>query len=148
MARTAGLLLALAACAAAFAPAGHRVSPPRPVATSGKTNTEFELETGMRAFQWNYNIGRSPWGFGLNAEVWNCRVSMMAFVWVVVQETVTGKGTITAFLEATTMDELFVPILNAAAFALITLGLTAVIATNDNDKYFSAEGVLSDLEEL
>lgn len=35
---------------------------------------------------WNFNNGRSPWGFKDNAEVWNGRVAQVAFVWVLLQE--------------------------------------------------------------
>ena len=49
-------------------------------------------ERGMRKFRWNMNVGREPWGFSLNAEVWNGRIAMLAFFWVLIQEAIVGKG--------------------------------------------------------
>mmetsp|Transcript_27326 Transcript_27326/g.54554 ORF Transcript_27326/g.54554 Transcript_27326/m.54554 type:complete len:157 (-) Transcript_27326:54-524(-) len=43
---------------------------------------------------WNFNNGRSPWGFKDNAEVWNGRVAQVAFVWVLLQEAIFGKGVV------------------------------------------------------
>ena len=49
-------------------------------------------ERGMRKFRWNMNVGREPWGFSLNAEVWNGRIAMLAFFWVLIQEAIVGKA--------------------------------------------------------
>ena len=46
--------------------------------------------------QWNFNNGRSPWGLKKNAEIWNGRVAQMAFVIVLLQEAITGKGVVAA----------------------------------------------------
>ena len=99
MTRLALLLACLVSSASAFttprplAPAVARShSSPKPMMAYNEFN-----EDGMRKFRWNLNVGRKPWGFALNAEVWNGRVAMMGFVWVVLQECITGKGAVTAF---------------------------------------------------
>ena len=67
-------------------------------------------ERGMRKFRWNMNVGREPpRGFSLNAEVWNGRIAMFAFFWVLIQKAIVGKGCITVIQEAEHWWQLIVP---------------------------------------
>ena len=45
----------------------------------------------------------------LNAEVWNGRIAMLAFFWVLIQEAIVGKGCITVIQEAEHWWQLIVP---------------------------------------
>mmetsp|Transcript_13275 Transcript_13275/g.17729 ORF Transcript_13275/g.17729 Transcript_13275/m.17729 type:complete len:159 (+) Transcript_13275:92-568(+) len=110
--------------------------------------SDFDPETGMRKFRWNLNVGREPWGFALNAEVWNGRVSMMAFIWVLLQELITGKGVVTTFVQAKSLDEVILPAIIGASFFVLTGALTTVIAVSNNDDIFSPDAVLRDLEDV
>merc|ERR1712129_248582 len=102
---------------------------------------------GMRKFRWNLNVGRDPWGFSLNAEVWNGRVAMMGFFWVLIQEAVTGKGCITVIQEASSFDEMIVPLGIAGSFFVIVLAVTAVIANQGDDDFSTAE-ILDELKKV
>merc|ERR1719333_444011 len=98
-------------------------------------------EKGMRKFRWNMNVGREPWGFAVNAEVWNGRIAMMGFFWVLIQEAIQGKGCITTIRQAQGPGELIVPIGIAVA------AVTTVIARGDGDD-FSTEEILGELKTI
>ena len=98
----------------------------------------------MRAFRWNYNIGRAPWGFALNAEIWNGRVAMVSFFWVLIQEAVTGKGTVIALLEGGSP----VPAAVAGVFFVGLFALVGIIASSKNDDFFAPEPIIKELKEL
>ncbi|KAJ8608510.1 hypothetical protein CTAYLR_005719 [Chrysophaeum taylorii] len=70
---------------------------------------DFDPVTGRRKFRWNLNVGRGPWGFAVNAEVWNGRVAMIAFVWITLQELIQGEGVVTKFLTAKSFSDVIVP---------------------------------------
>ena len=106
--RTRAALALLAATAGALqAPvtrAPHNknsVMRPAPSPTALQAYNDFD-ERGM-------NVGREPWGFSLNAEVWNGRIAMLAFFWVLIQEAIVGKGCITVIQEAEHWWQLIVP---------------------------------------
>ena len=78
--------------------------------------------------QWNFNSGRSPWGLKNNAEIWNGRVAQMAFVIVLLQELLTGKGVIASFQDGDAVGYAFL------GFAgVTTLGLTAWLAIKGDE---------------
>merc|ERR1712100_548699 len=56
----------------------NSVMRPAPSPTALQAYNDFD-ERGMRKFRWNMNVGREPWGFSLNAEVWNGRISRRAW---------------------------------------------------------------------
>ena len=149
--RAAALLVACAASAGALVA-------PRPLAAAAPARrakltvpamsySEFD-ETGMRKFRWNLNVGRQPWGFALNAEVWNGRVAMMGFVWVIVQELVQGKGCITRIQEAQGFGDLVAPIAIGGVFFALVLALVTVIASSNEDDFFASEEILTELKNL
>mmetsp|Transcript_275 Transcript_275/g.787 ORF Transcript_275/g.787 Transcript_275/m.787 type:complete len:156 (-) Transcript_275:45-512(-) len=151
--RTPLLLLALVTAASGFAPPATRCA--TSVARSAPATqrcaplaayNDFDAN-GMRKFRWNLNVGRDPWGFSLNAEVWNGRVAMMGFFWVLIQEAVTGKGCITTIQDAQSFDQLVVPVGIAASFFVIVAAVTAVIA-NQGDDDFSTSEILEELKQV
>ena len=103
LAALAALALARPACAL-VAPAArgglaaHRAARPRSAAAAPLRMGAGDFnESGMRKFRWNLNTGREPWGFALNAEVWNGRMAMMGFTICFIQEIVMGKGVLEAY---------------------------------------------------
>jgi len=104
-------------------------------------------ESGMRKFRWNMNVGREPWGFAVNAEVWNGRIAMMGFFWVLIQEAIQGKGCITTIRQAQGPGELIVPIGIASTFFIAVAAVTTVIARGDGDD-FSTEEILGELKTI
>merc|ERR1712100_803894 len=111
----------------------NSVMRPAPSPTALQAYNDFD-ERGMRKFRWNMNVGREPWGFSLNAEVWNGRIAMLAFFWVLIQEAIVGKGCITVIQEAEHWWQLIVPV----AF------VTNTIAGQDGDD-FSTDEILAEL---
>jgi len=109
--------------------------------------SDFDPETGLRKFRWNLNYGRMPWGFAPSGEMWNGRVAMLAFVWVTLQELVTGQGVITAFQKAQTAEDLIVPVGMVAAFFLCVAALTIKIATAPDDS-LSVERAMDELADI
>ena len=101
-------------------------------------------ERGMRKFRWNMNVGREPWGFSLNAEVWNGRIAMLAFFWVLIQEAIVGKGCITVIQEAEHWWQLIVPGVTAGTFFVLVAFVTNTIASQDGDD-FSTDEILAEL---
>ena len=136
---TAGALQApVAPRAAARSPATALRSP-----TALQAYNDFD-ERGMRKFRWNMNVGREPWGFSLNAEVWNGRIAMLAFFWVLIQEAIVGKGSITVFQEAEHWWQLIVPSIIGGTFFVMVAFVTNTIASQDGDD-FSTDEILAEL---
>eukprot|EP00584_Thalassiosira_punctigera_P008669 CAMPEP_0172540414 /NCGR_PEP_ID=MMETSP1067-20121228/11442_1 /TAXON_ID=265564 ORGANISM="Thalassiosira punctigera, Strain Tpunct2005C2" /NCGR_SAMPLE_ID=MMETSP1067 /ASSEMBLY_ACC=CAM_ASM_000444 /LENGTH=142 /DNA_ID=CAMNT_0013326273 /DNA_START=77 /DNA_END=505 /DNA_ORIENTATION=+ len=84
--------------------------------------------TALSERQWNFNQGRGPWGLKKNAEIWNGRVAQMAFVVVLVQESITGKGVIASIQDGDAVGYAFL-----ALAVLSTLGLTAWLAIKGDE---------------
>ena len=121
--------------------AATTMRPPSPTAL--QAYNDFD-ERGMRKFRWNMNVGREPWGFSLNAEVWNGRIAMLAFFWVLVQEAIVGKGCITVIQEAEHWWQLIVPGASAGTFFVLVAFVTNTIASQDGDD-FSTDEILAEL---
>ena len=62
----------------------------RPVGGRGVVVAEGTRLKRDAGFAWNINENRPPWGFAENAEVWNGRVGMMSFVYLMIQEAIFG----------------------------------------------------------
>lgn len=80
--------------------------------------------------RWNFNEGQGPWGLKKNAEIWNGRVSQVAFVWVFLQELITGKGVVQGVQEG---DLFFLA--NVGLFGALLLGLTGWLAYQGADDF-------------
>ena len=80
--------------------------------------------------KWNFNDGQGPFGMKKNAEIWNGRLAQMAFVIVLLQELIQGKGVVQGVQEG---DPLNVAILGA--FAVTVVGLTGWLAIKGEDDY-------------
>jgi disulfide bond formation protein DsbB len=115
------VLVVLFASACAFAP---RTTTSRSAVATTSSSTQLAER------QWNFNEGRSPWGLKKNAEIWNGRLAQMAFVFVFLQELVTGKGVIQGVQEGDTLN---IACLGVAV--LSTVGLTAWLAIQGTDEY-------------
>ena len=125
------------------------VAPRRAMTTAQRPTTALHAyndfdERGMRKFRWNMNVGREPWGFSLNAEVWNGRIAMLAFFWVLIQEAIVGKGSITVFQEAEHWWQLIVPSIIGGTFFVMVAFVTNTIASQDGDD-FSTDEILAEL---
>ena len=145
MTRSALALLAATAGAlqAPVTRAPRAVNRPAPSPTALHAYNDFD-ERGMRKFRWNMNVGREPWGFSLNAEVWNGRIAMLAFFWVLIQEAIVGKGSITVFQEAEHWWQLIVPSIIGGTFFVMVAFVTNTIASQDGDD-FSTDEILAEL---
>ena len=145
MTRSALALLAATAGAlqAPVTRAPRAVNRPAPSPTALQAYNDFD-ERGMRKFRWNMNVGREPWGFSLNAEVWNGRIAMLAFFWVLIQEAIVGKGSITVFQEAEHWWQLIVPSIIGGTFFVMVAFVTNTIASQDGDD-FSTDEILAEL---
>ena len=145
MTRSALALLAASAGAlqAPVTRAPRAVNRPAPSPTALQAYNDFD-ERGMRKFRWNMNVGREPWGFSLNAEVWNGRIAMLAFFWVLIQEAIVGKGSITVFQEAEHWWQLIVPSVIGGTFFVMVAFVTNTIASQDGDD-FSTDEILAEL---
>jgi len=75
-------------------------------------------------------------------------VAMIAFVWVLLQELITGKGVITTFTEAKSFDEVVVPAAIAGVFFLGMTMLTVKIALGDEDDPLDPDAVLKELNAI
>ena len=142
---TRAALLLIAGAGALQAP----VAPRRAMTTAQRPTTALQAyndfdERGMRKFRWNMNVGREPWGFSLNAEVWNGRIAMLAFFWVLIQEAIVGKGCITVIQEAEHWWQLIVPGVTAGTFFVLVAFVTNTIASQDGDD-FSTDEILAEL---
>lgn len=65
-----------------------------------------------------------------NAETWNGRVAQVAFVWIFLQELVTGKGVLQGIDEGNWFF-----LLNAGVFGVGVVGLTGWLALQGADDY-------------
>ena len=74
--------------------------------------------TTLSERQWNFNNGRSPFGLKKNAEIWNGRVAQMAFVIVLLQEVITGKGVVQRVQEGEVVGLLVVGLFGVSVAAL------------------------------
>ena len=74
--------------------------------------------TTLSERQWNFNNGRSPFGLKKNAEIWNGRVAQMAFVIVLLQEVITGKGVVQSVQEGEVVGLLGVGLFGVSVAAL------------------------------
>ncbi|KAG7366621.1 chlorophyll A-B binding protein [Nitzschia inconspicua] len=125
------LVLVIAAIATAFVPPFQTHGKPSAVTVpSSSIPTGCSSTTRLAERKWNFNEGQAPWGLKANAEIWNGRVAQMAFVWVFLQELVTGKGIFKGLDEG---DAFFVA--NAVAFAVSVVGLTGWLALKGTDDY-------------
>mmetsp|Transcript_11872 Transcript_11872/g.21940 ORF Transcript_11872/g.21940 Transcript_11872/m.21940 type:complete len:148 (-) Transcript_11872:256-699(-) len=97
----------------------NRLLPTTPTSTS---------TTALSERQWNFNKGRAPWGLKNNAEIWNGRLAQMAFVVVLLQEAITGKGCIASVQDGDAVGYAFV-----ALAGVSTLGLTAWLAIRGDE---------------
>ena len=142
---TRAALLLIAGAGALQAPVARRAmtARPAPSPTALQAYNDFD-ERGMRKFRWNMNVGREPWGFSLNAEVWNGRIAMLAFFWVLIQEAIVGKGCITVIQEAEHWWQLIVPGVTAGTFFVLVAFVTNTIASQDGDD-FSTDEILAEL---
>jgi len=78
--------------------------------------------------QWNFNNGRGPWGLKKNAEIWNGRVAQMAFVIVLLQEAITGKGVVDAVRDGDAFGYAFLGLAGIS-----TVGLTIWLAIKGDE---------------
>jgi hypothetical protein len=120
--------------------------------------TSIESNSALSERRWNFNDGQAPWGLKKNAELWNGRVSQVclgqyaslqanqsdgifyltlrlyptqvAFVWVFLQELVTGKGVFKGIEEG---DIFFLA--NFGLFGVGVVGLTGWLALQGDDDY-------------
>mmetsp|Transcript_25466 Transcript_25466/g.52636 ORF Transcript_25466/g.52636 Transcript_25466/m.52636 type:complete len:190 (+) Transcript_25466:33-602(+) len=133
-------LLALAGSAQAFAPAPithsvntissqscNKFTTINRIATSPIAPTTST--TALSERQWNFNEGRGPFGMKRNAEVWNGRVAQMAFVIVLLQELITGKGVIKSI-----QDGDITGYAGLGFFVVTVLGLTAFLASKGDGR--------------
>ncbi|VEU34666.1 unnamed protein product [Pseudo-nitzschia multistriata] len=120
------VVAALALSAGAFAPPSSAVTRSAPVfGDIASTST-----TQLSERQWNFNEGQSPWGMKGNAETWNGRVAQVAFVWIFLQELVTGKGVFQGIEEGNWFF-----LLNAGVFGVGVVALTGWLAIQGDDDY-------------
>ena len=136
------LLLAGASSVGAFAPpssyavTGARnpaaVPRPTPAASSSPHAPPSASSPPATALsmgrQWNFNNGRGPWGLKKNAEIWNGRVAQMAFVIVLLQEAITGKGVVDAVRDGDAVGYAFLGLAG-----LSTVGLTIWLAIKGDE---------------
>mmetsp|Transcript_24337 Transcript_24337/g.38377 ORF Transcript_24337/g.38377 Transcript_24337/m.38377 type:complete len:148 (-) Transcript_24337:207-650(-) len=84
--------------------------------------------TALSERKWNFNQGRSPWGLKNNAEIWNGRLAQMAFVVVLLQEAITGKGVVAAIQDGDAVGYAFLGLAGVS-----TLGLTIWLAIKGDE---------------
>mmetsp|Transcript_6895 Transcript_6895/g.10056 ORF Transcript_6895/g.10056 Transcript_6895/m.10056 type:complete len:136 (-) Transcript_6895:137-544(-) len=84
--------------------------------------------TALAERQWNFNEGRGPWGMKKNAEIWNGRVAQMAFVVVLLQEAITGKGVVASIQDGDIVGFVFLGLAGVS-----TLALTAWLAIKGDE---------------
>ncbi|CAJ1957200.1 unnamed protein product [Cylindrotheca closterium] len=115
---------------AIFAASSNAFVQPRAAGSISQSTAAPPSVTALFERQWNFNEGQSPWGLKKNAEIWNGRVSQMAFVWVFLQELITGKGVVQGIQEG---DFFFVA--NAGLFGVSLLALTVWLAIKGDNDY-------------
>jgi len=81
------------------------------------------------ARRWNFNEARGPFGLKNNAEIWNGRLAQMAFITVLLQELITGKGIFKSYNDGDTIAYVML------GFAVLsTVGLTIFLAFKGEEK--------------
>lgn len=129
-------ILALVGAAQAFAPMSHNsvrsITNTQPTTQQSSSFKNFPTSssssTALSERQWNFNEGRGPWGMKKNAEIWNGRVAQMAFVVVLLQELITGKGVIASIQDGDAIGFAFL------GFAVLsTVGLTGWLALKGDE---------------
>jgi hypothetical protein len=121
------LLLAAPACTTAFVPPSKSIVTQLPSSTASTPQPQF-TSTTLSERQWNFNNGRGPFGLKKNAEIWNGRVAQMAFVIVLLQELVTGKGVIASIQDGDALG------LAGLGFAVVSIvGLTAFLVSKGDE---------------
>eukprot|EP00956_Cyclotella_meneghiniana_P033316 scaffold95012_cov59-Cyclotella_meneghiniana.AAC.2 len=86
---------------------------------SSSSSSQHKItSTTLSERQWNFNNGRSPFGLKKNAEIWNGRVAQMAFVIVLLQEVITGKGVVQSVQEGEVVGLLGVGLFGVSVAAL------------------------------
>jgi len=124
-------VVALASNTGAFVPTTSKTVSARTSFTSSTPSIEDSISSNqLFERQWNFNEGQSPWGMKTNAETWNGRVAQMAFVWIFLQELVTGKGVLQGIDEGNWFF-----LLNAGLFGVAVVGLTGWLAIQGDDDY-------------
>jgi len=130
----AAVIVLLSTTTTAFAPPASSLSfSTSATAATTTTITGVSSSTRLLERRWNFNEGQSPWGMKQNAETWNGRVAQLAFVWVFLQELVTGKGVFKGLEEG---DFFFIA--NAGLFGVMVVGLTGFLAFKGDDDYTKA----------
>ena len=86
--------------------------------------------TALSERRWNFNDGQGPFGLKKNAEIWNGRVAQMAFVFIFLQELISGKGVIQGIAEGDPIN-----LATAGLFALTMAGLTGFLALKGAEDY-------------
>lgn len=107
-------------------PTTTTAQPPTPLATI--TTATTTSTTALFERQWNFNQGRGPWGLKKNAEIWNGRVAQVAFVVVLLQELITGKGVIASISDGDAVGYAFLGLAGVG-----TLGLTIWLAIKGDE---------------
>ncbi|KAL7475803.1 hypothetical protein ACHAW6_001705 [Cyclotella cf. meneghiniana] len=130
MKRFISLLLITAAPSAttAFVPPNSLVATSRSSSSAHNTIPTPSSTTSLSERKWNFNQGRGPFGLKKNAEIWNGRVAQMAFVIVLLQELITGKGVI-----ASIQDGDAVGLAGLGFFAVSIVGLTAFLVSKGDE---------------
>mmetsp|Transcript_44953 Transcript_44953/g.50399 ORF Transcript_44953/g.50399 Transcript_44953/m.50399 type:complete len:147 (+) Transcript_44953:190-630(+) len=129
---TLAVIVLVSTTTTAFAPATSLSFSAAPTAATTTTTSITGVNSSTRLLErkWNFNEGQSPWGMKQNAETWNGRVAQLAFVWVFLQELVTGKGVFKGLEEG---DFFFIA--NAGLFGVMVVGLTGFLAFKGDDDY-------------
>ena len=96
--------------------------------TTVSTSPQPLSSTALSERQWNFNGGRSLWGLKKNAEIWNGRVAQMAFVFVLLQEAISGKGVIQSL-----QDGDLLAYVGVGVAVVSTIGLTAWLAIKGDE---------------
>ena len=123
------LLLSATPATTAFVPPSSSIIAKSPLSTSNSSPIPQQItSTSLSERQWNFNNGRGPFGLKKNAEIWNGRVAQMAFVIVLLQELITGKGVIQSIQDGDAAG-----LAGLGFFAVSILGLTAFLISKGDE---------------
>ena len=123
------LLVTAPTCTTAFVPPNTSLLTKSPLSTTTQSNIPSQITTtSLSERQWNFNKGRGPFGLKTNAEIWNGRVAQMAFVIVLLQELITGKGVIQSIQDGDVSGYA-----GLGFFVVSILGLTAFLASKGDE---------------
>lgn len=92
--------------------------------------TKMTTSSSLNERRWNFNDGQSPWGMKKNAEIWNGRFAQMAFVIVMIQELIQGKGVIEGIQQGDPFN-----VIMLGLFGISAVGLTGFLALQGDDDY-------------